>query len=479
MKTTSVRFRLLIWNIGLLTLVLFGFLLVTHTFVRGYLLSSIDARLKSVAERTADMAIRFKSSGGQMPLPSGSPRPPRFGGSHRERMVHLYNPQGKAVTLFGRQAPSQEEPWDKAAFKQAILGEAVFKTIKTGHSTLRLYSCPVIYNGKCTWVVQSAASFTELEMLINNLTFTLTILVPVAIIIAGFGGFFLTERALRPVRQITDAANALSTDDLSQRLPVMGADEFAHLAETINNLLTRLEYGFDQLKCAIERERRFTADASHELRTPLTAIKANASLALKGQRAPQAYKDILQSIDQSADLMSNLVQGLLLLARSDSGQLSPDYTKVNLRKLLNDVAAIVPRKSTQAAFQVQVDDSLKTIIADPEQLRRVIINLLENSLRYAPRGSKITLEAYGEGNKAVITVTDEGAGIAPEHLPHLGERFFRVDAARTRGKGGAGLGLSICKSIVEAHNGQMTIDSAPGHGTSVTIIIPRAPSLEV
>ncbi|HAH87819.1 MAG TPA: hypothetical protein DCL60_10680, partial [Armatimonadetes bacterium] len=109
----------------------------------------------------------------------------------------------------------------------------------------------------------------------------------------------------------------------------------------------------------------------------------------------------------------------------------------------------------------------------------VIINLLENSLRYAPRGSKITLEAYGEGNKAVITVTDEGAGIAPEHLPHLGERFFRVDAARTRGKGGAGLGLSICKSIVEAHNGQMTIDSAPGHGTSVTIIIPRAPSLEV
>jgi signal transduction histidine kinase len=364
------------------------------------------------------------------------------------------------------------------AFRQAAHGVSGFKTIKTDSSALRLYSCPVIYNGKCTGVVQAAASFAELEMLINNLTFTLLILVPVAILIAGFGGFFLTEHALKPVRQITDAANALSPDDLSQRLPVMGADEFAHLAGTINNLLTRVEYGFNQLKCSIERERRFTADASHELRTPLTAIKANATLALKGQRTPEAYREILQSIDQSADQMNHLVQELLQLARSDSGQASPNFVQVDLLELLNDTAAIVPRKSNQAAFDVQVDDSLGTVIADPEQIRRVVINLLENSLRYSPGNSKIVLGAYDEGASVVITVADQGEGIAPEHIPHLGERFFRADASRTRGKGGAGLGLSICKSIVEAHRGTMSIESTPGCGTCVTITIPRSPLRE-
>jgi len=390
-------------------------------------------------------------------------------------MVRVYNLQGKSVTFFGRPSNEQEGPWDMAAFKQAAHGLAGFKTIKTDGTALRLYSCPIVYNGKCTGVVQSAASFAELEMLIGNLTFTLTILVPVALIIAGFGGFFLTEHALKPVRHITDAANALSADDLSQRLPVMGADEFAGLAETINNLLTRVEYGFDQLKSSIERERRFTADASHELRTPLTAIKANATLALKGQRTPAAYREILQSIDQSADRMSQLVQDLLHLARSDSGQFSPNFMQVDLCELLCDTAAIVPRKNTQAAFDVQIDASLKTIIADPEQIRRVVINLLENSLRYAPADSKIILGAYGEGSNAVITVSDKGEGIAPEHIPHLGERFFRVDEARTRGKGGAGLGLSICKSIVEAHHGRMSIESTPGCGTCVTVTIPRAP----
>lgn len=472
MKITSVRFRLLIWNIGLLTLVLVGFLLIVHTTVRTYAVSAIDQRLKSIADHTALISMRH--FGTPHPQPPHRDEPRRPDGSRRERMVRIIDINGHTSAPPPPPGTTRKPPWDAAAFTQASRGNAVF-SMATGddEAHLRVYSRPIYNNGQIVAVIQSAAPFTDVEVMLQNLTLTLTLLIPLALIIASLAGLIMTHQALYPVRQIVETANSLHPDDLSRRLPVVGKDEFAHLANTINGLLGRLEETFTRLKHGIERERRFTADASHELRTPLTAIKINTSLTLRGNRTADEYKDALRSIDQSADTMSRLVQDLLLLARSDSGQLPMTFEVIHPDDLCNEAATLVRHTESDAKLSVQTADSPGVIFGDAGSLQRLLVNLMNNALRHTPSDGSVILEAKEVADKVILSVTDTGTGIAPEHIPHLGERFYRVDEARTRDMGGTGLGLAICKSIVEAHQGTMSIDSKLGAGTTVSVVLNR------
>ncbi|MCE5324300.1 HAMP domain-containing protein [bacterium] len=470
MKFSSVRFRLTLWNIGVLALVLFGFLAVMHFSVRSYLLSETDHRLSGMAKRHLDI-INKKA-------PSNLPPPPKDDSAsekkHFRPMVHQFDLKGKQVFVAGEKQEIKEPPWDEKAFKKAMAGERVFTTIAADDTILRVISLPIRKKGTITGVIQVAVSFAEVQVMLESLTMTLTVLVPIALLVAGIGGLFLTSRALKPIRQMVDTAEAISDSDLSQRLPVIGADEFAHLAATINGMLARLDKAFKQLKDAFDRERRFTSDASHELRTPLTAIKANTSLALLADRTPEQYRETISKIDQSADAMSSLVQDLLLLARSDAGQLAREFQPVDPHDLFDNVLAVVRRTENDAKVTVDVADSTGLILGDMEHLNRLVINLLENALRHTPSDGEVTLSAQRRDGMVELAVADTGCGIAPEHLSHLGERFYRVDAARTKKSGGAGLGLAICRSIVEAHNGSMAIGSSPGQGTRVTVTLSPA-----
>ncbi|MEN6357677.1 MAG: ATP-binding protein [Armatimonadota bacterium] len=468
MKFNSVRFQLTLWNIGVLALVLFGFLAVMHFSVRSYLLSETDHRLSGMAHRHLEMMSKK--------VPNNLPPPPKDDAAsekkHFRPMVHQFDLKGRQVIPYWDMQETKEPPWDKKAFEKAVAGERIFTTIATDDTILRVLSLPVKKRGTVTGVVQVAASFAEVQVMLESLTMTLTILVPVALLVAGIGGLFLTSRALKPIRQMGEKAGAISDSDLSQRLPVIGADEFAHLAATINGMLARLDKAFKQLKDAFDRERRFTSDASHELRTPLTAIKANTSLALLAERTPEQYREAIANIDASADAMSRLVQDLLLLARSDAGQLARDFQGVDPHDLFDNALAIVRRSKSDAKVTVDVADSIGLIHGDMEHLNRLVINLLENALRHTASDGEITLHAHRRETMVELTVTDTGCGIAPEHLPHLGERFYRVDAARAKKSGGAGLGLAICRSIVEAHSGSISIESSPGSGTCVTVTLP-------
>ena len=264
---------------------------------------------------------------------------------------------------------------------------------------------------------------------------------------------------------------------MSKRLAVQGADELAKLSGTFNTMLDRLQASFEKQKTAYaeleksyENQRRFTADASHELRTPLTRLKLATGAALTETGVPPAVVESLKIADQSADSMSKIVNQLLLLAKADAGQLGLALSPVDLRLVAAEAADSMPPRQPELA--VDLTDEPVIVNGDEDHLKRVILNLLQNAYRHTPEGKRVSITVATKEGQAVLRVEDEGIGVSKEHLPRLGERFYRIDVARSQAEGGVGLGLSICKSIVEAHGGDIKITSTAGKGTSVAIRIP-------
>lgn len=361
-----------------------------------------------------------------------------------------------------------EPPWDGASYARSLSGRTVYSTVRDGGTPTRVLSMPIERRGKIDRVLQLAYPLDGVLREIDALTSTLLALVPFGLLAAGLGGAFLTGRALRPVREIAGTAAQLGAGDLSKRLPFSGNDEFAELASSFNAMLGRLEDAF-------KRQREFTADASHELRTPLSIIKANTSLALERPWTEERYREFLSAIATAANRQSRIVEELLFLARADAGQLARDVGPVCLIESLEEAAEAVTRPDRPRIDLATIAPHL-FVRGSGSELTRLWTNLLENAVRHTPPDGKVEVSAMVEGRWVVVAVSDTGEGIAPEHLPHLGERFYRVDTARTAATGGNGLGLAICRSIAAAHGGEMIIESQVGQGTVVTIRLLRASS---
>ena len=369
-------------------------------------------------------------------------------------------------------------PFDVKAYRLTALGTARYSTVKVEGATLRVYSRPVRGENRVIAVSQVAYPLDGINQAIKVVDRTLLMLIPVALILAGFGGTLITSKALRPVRGLADAADEIGAQELSRRLPYSGDDEFSQLAKTFNQMLGRLEIAFAQrgamvkeLEEMIARERRFTADASHELKTPLTIVKANASLMLQDAKSYPELHEALLDVDQAANTMSRLVQDLLLLACYDTGKNDQEQIPLPVGEVLNRVS----RRngiSNRARVSVEPIDPSLMFYGNEHEICRVFSNLLDNALRYTPPDGAISICAERDGEDIVVNVADTGIGVAPEHLAHLGERFYRVDYSRSRPDGGTGLGLSICKSILKAHGGGLTIKSQPGKGTTITVRLP-------
>ncbi len=326
----------------------------------------------------------------------------------------------------------------------------------------------------------------EVNRSMRGLTLTLLALLPIGLLMAAVGSYFLTNRVLRPVQTATRAAAALGAEAVAgedARLPVTGKDEFGELASTFNGLLDRLAVAFQKQERLLEQQKRFTADASHELKTPLTAIQGNATYALSlsdnNPNATLRRKEALTDIAAAATDMSALVQNLLLLARADSGNLGHNASRL-------PISEIVQRARFRAGIGTDsgpvFEERIETLERDPifvvgnaDELTRLFANLFDNARRHTQPEGKITVTTQVSDHTARIVITDTGEGIAPEHLPHLGERFYRADASRTRAENelsGTGLGLAICRSITEAHGGTLQIASELGKGTTVTVTLP-------
>jgi signal transduction histidine kinase len=250
----------------------------------------------------------------------------------------------------------------------------------------------------------------------------------------------------------------------------VGRDEFADLAVAFNAAYDRTSRAMAKQERALRQLERFTGDAGHELRTPLAVIKGSVSRILAEKRLRTDERSSMELVDRAADRMTRLIADLLLLARQDAGSVAVPRQLVHLRALIEITLAALP-PDDRCPIRLRIDPDL-SVLGDPSMLERGIANLVTNARSYAR--TSVCLDATSDGKQIVMTISDDGEGIAPEHLPRLGERFYRPDAARSRERGGVGLGLAITKGIIEAHGGEMEIRSEVGVGTTVVVRLPAA-----
>ena len=296
----------------------------------------------------------------------------------------------------------------------------------------------------------------------------LYIALPIVILIAGGGGFLLAGRSLAPLRSMAEQSRQISGANLDRRLEVPNAKrELALLAESFNELLSRLDQSFETM-------RRFVADASHELRTPLSILRGEADVALAKERSPAEYRESLTAIREESQRLSRLVEDLLNLARADAGHVALRMEEFYLDDLLveccRSVAPLVRGREIDLDCRLAEDVGYH---GDQELLRRLVLNLLDNAIRYTPPGGRIEVSLEPGEQEHLIRVSDTGPGFAPEEADHVFERFYRGDKARSRKEGGFGLGLSIVKWIAEAHHGRVELESSPGSGSVFTVRLQR------
>ena len=295
----------------------------------------------------------------------------------------------------------------------------------------------------------------------------LAIGLPLGALGAAAAGYSLARRALAPVDRLAIRASAITAERLSERLPVeTPGDELGRLATAFNATLARLERSFDQMQ-------RFTSDASHELRTPLTAVRSVGEVGLQQPRSPEGYREIIGSMLEEVDRLSQLVESLLTLSRADAGHVKLTRQPVDLSSLVQDtitqVQVLAEEKSQHVAAEL---NGPVLISADAVLLRRAVVNLLDNAIKYAPAGTAIHVTLSAEGQQAMVSIRDQGPGISAADQDHIFDRFYRVDRSRSRDTAGAGLGLAIARWVVEAHGGVISVTSEEGHGSTFRITLP-------
>lgn len=345
-----------------------------------------------------------------------------------------------------------------------LRSELRFENIEIRGAPLRFLSRTIDAHGT-EFVVQVAAPLHELQEGIADFLWALVPLIPAVLLAASAGGYWISRRALVPVDEITQTARSISGENLSRRVAVPASgDELQRLAETLNEMIERLEDSFERIS-------QFTADASHELRTPLSLMRATAEVALRDDDHPDEWKQALSQILAEVERTSHLVENLLLLARADSGQAELQRTPVDLARVV-DEACLQSKPLAQAqdlSLTCLIADGPVRVMGDSQALRRLLLILIDNAVKFTPAKGRIEVHLESDRREAVVTVHDTGCGVPETELPLIFERFYRVDKARQRDTGGAGLGLAIARWIVQSHYGTIKVESKAGEGATFRI----------
>ena len=344
--------------------------------------------------------------------------------------------------------------------------EPVFEVLNVEGEATRFATIRLSVGGRL-WIVQVGESIQELSVALDQFGRLLRWLIPGVLVLAGVGGYWISRRALQPVDRITAAAESISIHNLGGQLSVpRSGDELQRLSETLNRMLARLNE-------SVQRISQFTADASHELRAPVSIIRSTAELAVQGQRSGTESREDMMVILAEAERVTRLIDSLLLLARADAGE-------DGLQRELTDLPTILcqaveqcraPADKKKLKLRSSSGDLPVAVMADPEAMRRLFVILVDNAVKYTPDGGQIDIRLEAGAEWAIVRVTDTGIGIAEKDLPHIFDRFWRADKVRSRGMGGAGLGLSIARWISDRHGWSINARAMPGGGTQFTVTI--------
>ncbi len=475
-RLRSVRVRLTAWYTLALLVLLTLFALAIYLLARAQLYDSFDQSLRTRLQEVS-AALDHDSSENHLAVTRLSRDESMVNVASGERVL-LFDGAGRVLDQLGKPLT----PAQQAALWRAVGSEVRMLWLDGSFDVRLARSAPLA--GGLTVVV--ARPDDPVEQPLHNILIAFAVAAPLALLLAAIGGYFLTGRVLRPVAAITHAAREMRAHDLSHRLALGPAqDELTELASTFDAMLDRIEAG-------VERQRRFTADASHELRTPLTAITTHAELALSEPRTAADYRATLTTILGEGQQMQRLIADLLDLARSDAEQLAAQEP-VDLLDLATEAIGRLSGRAAAAGVELWLDDGgveRAVVCGSPGPLGRVLLNLLDNAIKYSPAGGCIVVQLatppappVAEVNSGevqrncpllAVSVLDQGAGITADHLPHLFDRFYRADAARTREENSSsGLGLAICAAIAHAHGGWIGVSSQP-QGSRFTLYLPVA-----
>lgn len=464
----SLRVKLTGYYLAILSAVLLLFGVAIYFYLSHSLLTTIDESLAFQVEKIEFiMAIgagveppnRQQGESGQEELLQLSPH-----------VIQIINEQGR-ITDENLVSPKDRLSVDVASLMKLKVGETVFDSIKLGSGEpMRVATRRVKdHDGDGTYFIRLGHSLEALQSARRRALLVLSLAIPVALLLGSFGGLLLANQALSPVDRITSAAELIAKGDLTERVPAPEKmDEIGRLAATFNHMISRLQAAF-------ERQKQFTSDASHELRTPLAVMRGDIEITLRRDRPTDEYKRVLESNLEEIVRLSRLVEDLLMLARGDSGQLELRREPVDLNKLCRQMTDYISPLAMQReqTLTYHAADAEVVVNADLQRIKQLLLNLLDNAIKYTEPGGQITLDLKAEEKCAVLTVADTGRGIPAEDLPHIFERFFRRSAKTSdRSAAGFGLGLSIVKWIVDSHDGIIETKSQPGKGTEFVVKLP-------
>jgi two-component system OmpR family sensor kinase len=482
----STRVRLTAWYAALLLIVLLTLGASVDTLARNRLMADVDNRLQSTAE---DIGLGIEGNLASWPF---STEPVRFEDivptlgsfASRGQLIQIISPDGDVVRSSeyapGKPivAESGEPSGEPKIVSTRLAGEEAravhFPVTVTDRDGVRWYIGAVVVGERLTTMHETLASLRQVLLVTSALGLALALA----------GGWVLAGRALRPVDRVTAAAAAIARGDgtatsLSSRLLVPPTnDELSRLSATFNAMLDRLQASF-------QAQERFVGDASHELRTPLTAIQGNVDVLLRQARLdgrrldPMDLTTALDDIHRESDRMRRLLDDLLLLARSDADVGSQPaktapirHELVRLDEIASEAVRSAEALTAGQVLEIEAPRGVE-VQGDADRLHQLVMILLDNAIRHTPSGGRIRVAvAATPDGQARIAVRDEGEGIAPEHLPHLFERFYRADGARGRSSGGTGLGLAIAQAICRAHGGEISVTSAPDEGATFLVTLP-------
>jgi heavy metal sensor kinase len=461
----SVRTKLTLWYSGVLLAILVAIGALSYSWLSFGLQQDLDASLLTVAQ-----VIKDTGSSEQAPGESEALLRQLLGPELYDKFVQLLDPEGRPHgPRDGRR--TDVLPLSPAARARAARGQHTIETVAVGGAEpVRLLTLPVVRDGRVTEIIQVGMALRRTRAVRDRYFDTLIVLIPLGVGLAALGGAVIARVALRPVDEMARTARRITAEDLSRRVERRGTgDELDRLAETLNGMLARLDEAFGQT-------RRFAADAAHELRTPLTVLRGGIEVALRMERSPDEYRRVLASSLEEVERLIRLAEDLLLLSRSLAGP-EGGRAPVDLEPLVLEVFDVGARVGRDVGVSVRIDATVPaTVVGDPAALRRALLNLVENAIKYTPAGGKVEIGLRRGDGVAEITVADTGVGIEPVDVERIFEPFVRLDTARTRDTGGAGLGLAIARSIVVAHGGTITVESRPGSGSRFAIRLPSTSS---
>ena len=463
MNTRSLRFRITAWYAGLLAGALLVFGVSVYLGLERYLYWNLQRTLASECRTIGTELLA------QLPK-----KPPAWLSTElnetyapevNSKFIRVVRQGGGVVYLSGAPKDGSFDP-SQVPLPTAEEKDSSRRIRLEGHELL-IDALEFTTPDGGRFIVESGIPYQQIEVVLHGLLLTFAIYMPFIISLAIGSGYWLMRRSLQPVDEITRRAEGITSTNLSERLPVIRTgDELERLSTSLNRMIERLDDAFQHIN-------RFSADASHELRTPLTILQLELEGIAQSHRLNPALTDQIGSALEETHRMSHIVESLLAISRLDAGEVKMDKLRLDLGQLAASTADQMKLLAEEKSIRLTNDVGDDVYVeGDRSRLQQVIVNLVANAIKYTQEGGSVEVRVRRKGSVAVLEVSDNGAGIPDYALPHVFERFYRADKARSRNSGGAGLGLAIVKAICAAHGAEVSVSSKDGTGSVFSVELP-------